>query len=186
MNPEPAPERRDVTMSVGLANLLAAPLFVGLVAVYGYAFHLVWGDMVLVRVFLTRTTLIALVAGIFLHELLHGIGWKFAGKIAWEDIKFGVHWKLITPYAHCKVPITARAYRVGVVLPALFLGFLPATVGLITGDAWFTILGALFLGAAGGDLLGLWVLRSVPADAKVLDHPTKLGCEVIAGPLEQT
>ena len=33
--------------------------------------------------------------------------------------------------------------------------------------------------AAGGDVLILWVLRAIPSDARILDHPTKVGCEVV-------
>ncbi len=166
-------------MSVGKANLLAVPIFLVLAGAYLLAFTFLWDGLPVRSFFTGRATLIALVTGIGLHEVLHGLGWKLAGRVSWSDIRFGVHWKLLTPYAHCRAPISVQAYRLGTLLPAVVTGFIPATIGLVIGDAWITMLGALFLGAAGGDLLALWVLRSVPSDTRVLDHPSRLGCRIL-------
>ncbi len=66
------------------------------------------------------------------------------------------------------------------------LGILPAAAGLVTGNPWVMFFGIFFLLAASGDAVILWLLRGVPANALVEDHPTRAGCYVIqpeqAGP----
>jgi len=37
----------------------------------------------------------------------------------------------------------------------------------------------VFIFAAGGDLLVLWVIRNVDARAMVQDHPSRAGCLVV-------
>jgi hypothetical protein len=118
----------------------------------------------------------ALVAGVVAHEALHAIGFMIGGA-AWEDIKFGV--KMMNPYAHCKVPLRASAYRLAITLPGIVLGVLPGLIGIITGMGLVNLFGAIMLSAALGDALILWLLRDTPRDALVYDHPSEIGCEVV-------
>jgi hypothetical protein len=117
-------------------------------------------------------------AGVVLHELVHGVAWKLASGKPWSAISFGFNVAGLTPYAHCSEPMKARAYRIGAFAPALLLGILPATIGLLSGNAWPFVYGILFLVAAAGDFLILWLLRGVPGDRQVEDHPTRAGCYV--------
>jgi hypothetical protein len=119
----------------------------------------------------------AIIIGVPAHELIHGLSWMWFGRISIQEIKFG--FKALTPYAHCKVPIRARAYRVGAFMPALLLGILPYGIGLISGSGWFTSFGLVYILAAGGDLLVLWILRGVSGEAWVEDHPYRAGCYVM-------
>jgi hypothetical protein len=115
------------------------------------------------------------VVGVVVHEALHGIAWRLAGA-APGSVRFGFQWKTLTPYAHSTAAMSARAYRIGAVTPGLVLGLAPALVGLAVGAGaafWF---GMLFTLAAGGDALILWLLRGVPGDRRVKDHPSKPGC----------
>lgn len=121
------------------------------------------------------------VVGTVLHEVLHGVG-HVAGEATWADVRFGMHWKALTPYARCEVPSRARSYRIAVALPGVVLGGGPLAVGLATGHWLTTFFGFLMWVAAAGDLLILWVLWGVPGDAWVQDHPEKVGCLVVAGP----
>jgi hypothetical protein len=34
---------------------------------------------------------------------------------------------------------------------------------------------------AGGDLIVVWTIRGVPGRARVLDHPSRVGCRVLDG-----
>lgn len=119
------------------------------------------------------------VAGTALHEVLHGWGHTW-GPAAWDDVRFGMHWSALTPYARCDVPARAQTYRWAVGLPGLVLGILPATLGLAAGYWLATFFGFLMLVAAAGDILVLWILRSVPARAWVQDHPREVGCLIVA------
>ena len=125
----------------------------------------------------------AFTVGVVLHEALHGLGHVWGGA-SWPDVRFGVHWAALTPFAECTVPTQARSYRRTLALPGLVLGAGPLGVGLVTGSWPPTFYGFLMLVAAAGDLLILWILVGVPADAWVQDHPRQVGCLVVddAGP----
>lgn len=122
---------------------------------------------------------IAFVASIVVHELIHGLAWAIAGRKAFSAVKFGFQWKTITPYAHLKEPIEVNAYRIGAFLPGLLLGILPYLVSLATGNAYLFWFGLLNTAAAGGDFLILWLIRSVQAGRQVEDHPSNAGCYVL-------
>ena len=65
-------------------------------------------------------------------------------------------------------------------VPALALGVLPVAVGMAIGHGFLLVWGAFMLHAATGDLIVLWTIRSVPGRARVLDHPERVGCRVLA------
>mgnify|MGYP006278744029 CR=1 FL=1 len=121
----------------------------------------------------------AFVIGTVLHEALHGVGHVW-GEASWADVRFGMHWEALTPYARCTIPARARSYRLAVALPGLVLGALPLAAGWWTGHWLTTFYGFLMLVAAAGDLLVLWILRGVPSGAWVQDHPLQVGCIVVA------
>jgi hypothetical protein len=118
--------------------------------------------------------------GIVAHELLHGLSFLYIGGAHRENVTLvGFQRETATPYSACSEPVRARHYRWSVAMPTLILGILPATVGLATGNPWAMFFGLLFILAASGDALILWLLRSVSAEALVEDHPTRAGCYVI-------
>ena len=104
--------------------------------------------------------------------------WAFFAKKPLGVIHLGFQWKTLTPYAHCKEPLEVNAYRLGAFMPGLVLGILPALAGILTGSGWLLMFGIFFTIAAGGDLLILWLIRSVPAGRLVEDHPPPAGCYV--------
>jgi hypothetical protein len=73
------------------------------------------------------------VVGVLAHELVHGVTWKVVGRLRWKDIRFGVQLKTFTPYASPTVPMRARAYRIGVMMPLMVVGLIPFVVSLIFG-----------------------------------------------------
>jgi len=171
------------TATVGKANVAALvgvlPALVVLVVVYGF----VWGWAALGAGFDALASplwrfLLLFVAGVLVHEVLHGVAWRLAGAVR-GSVSLGFQVQTLTPYAHSSAPMTARAYRVGAVTPGVVLGVAPALAGLVLGAGdvfWF---GFIFTLAAGGDALILWLLRGVPGDRLVRDHPTKPGCLVL-------
>lgn len=173
----------DFSMPLGRANLIGIPFFLLSVAVVVLLFYAVGGLAILLRslrFFLNPMTFIPLlIIGTVIHECLHVLGWKVFGRQPWSVFKFGFNWKTVTPYAHCQVPLEASAYRKGTVLPGLILGVLPSAAGILLQDGIVTLFGAFFLGAACGDFLSLWLMRSVHPDALVKDHPTRAGCIVL-------
>lgn len=120
-----------------------------------------------------------LIAGFFIgtviHELIHGLTALWYGQLSWADIKFGVQWKSFTPYCHPTKPLPARIYRIVVVMPLLVLGLLPYAIALISGNGTLLALGIFFTLAASGDLMILWLMRSLSAGELVQDHPSQVG-----------
>ncbi len=122
--------------------------------------------------------LIAVVVLIVLHEVIHAVTWMIAGRVSWRNISFGFAWKALSPYAHVAVPIPARAYRVGTAMPGLVTGVVPAVVALLIASGPLMLVSAMLIAGAVGDAIVLWVIRAVPGDVLVLDHPSAAGCFV--------
>jgi hypothetical protein len=172
--------KRDRSISIGTASIISTIVVIPILLLLTVVYSVTWGveDFFEGLTQFTRwqSFLPAILLGVPIHEGIHGLTWMWLGKVSRKHIKFGV--KYLTPYAHCEIPMSARAYRTGAMMPAAFLGLLPYSIGLLVGNGWLTVFGLVFLFAAGGDLLILWILRSVKADAMVEDHPSRVGCYV--------
>lgn len=125
-------------------------------------------------------SLAVFLVSLVIHEGLHGIGYRMGG-VAWSQIKFGVQWKALMPYAHCKAPMRAQAYGIAVALPGLILGVIPTLIGLAGGNEIITLFGAAMLAGAVGDMMILALLTTVRGNPLVQDHPTKPGFQVLIG-----
>lgn len=169
----------DRTISLLAANLYALILMPVLAAIILIPFIIlcspqftfsfgVWQVMLLIG---------AIFVGVILHELLHAIGWIVAGQVKWHDIEFGI--KSLTPYAHCKIPVNASTYRIGILLPGIALGLIPGWIGSIVYNGWLVTFGLVMFISAAGDLMVFWLIRDLPPTAQVLDHPSEVGCQVI-------
>jgi hypothetical protein len=186
-----ATAKKDLSVSLASANLRSIIFGLPPAALVFALYVLIWGRPH-VSLNVSGILLIAglFIVGVLLHEAIHGLVWALWGTKSFATIKFGMNIRALAPYAHATVPMKASAYRLGAISPALVLGLLPALAGVITGSLIALILGAIFLAAAAGDFLVLWMIRSVPANALVEDHPTRAGCIVLdadrnepAGPL---
>jgi hypothetical protein len=170
----------DASISFEQANVIALALLpVALVPIAAHG--AVWGMASLGKGFGDVFSLLffpAFLTAIVVHELLHAAGFLLGGAPR-RALRFGIDRKTFSPFAGCTAPLKARVYRFAVVLPALALGVLPLAWGLATGAAWMTIWGAFMLLCAGGDFAALCAMRGVPAAARVLDHPERVGCQVV-------
>lgn len=113
------------------------------------------------------------------HELAHALGWVMFGGVPLRKIRFGFDRKTGNPYAHAQVPMRAWGYRIGAGLPLVITGLLPVLIGILANIPWLTVAGAVLTSGASGDLIVLWIIRALPADALVLDHPKNAGCYVV-------
>jgi len=116
--------------------------------------------------------------GILIHELIHGITFSFFAKTGFKAIKFGVIWKMLTPYCHCKEPLLVKNYIIGGIMPAFILGFLPFIYSLLFGNVFWLIFAIFFTVAAFGDFYIIYLLRNENKNSMVLDHPSEVGCFV--------
>ncbi|MCF8308789.1 MAG: DUF3267 domain-containing protein [Bacteroidales bacterium] len=176
-------EKRELTVSAKRANIVAL-LFLIPIIILGIGFLLVWAPHLPKEAFKNLFLdwgfwfLPILIGGIVVHELIHGLTWALFTSRGFRSIRFGILWKMFTPYCHSKEALKAWQYRLGAIMPAIVLGFIPVIAAYFTGSFGLMGFGMIFTLAAGGDFLILWLLRKTPKEALVEDHPSKPGCYV--------
>ena len=117
---------------------------------------------------------VALLMGVVLHELIHGLCMAFFAKSGWKSVSFGFNIKAFAPYALCKEPLHPDAYRFSLVMPGILLGDIPVLISWFTGSVLLLLFGFLFYWAAAGDIMVLWMSRKI-TDGLLQDHPDKMG-----------
>ena len=173
----------DCSVSMLAANLLvvlsAGPVAAGL----AWAYSARWGGPSLTTGVYTLLDplvfLVTVIPGVLAHELIHALTWSISARRPLSTIRIGFHWRGLSPYAHPRDPMTVDAYRIGALMPALMLGFLPAGMAIALGQPLLMAWSLLFILAAGGDFVVLWLIRGVPRGRLVEDHPTRAGCRVL-------
>ena len=171
------------------ANVFAMLSIFPIVLLYGIPYYLVWSknfNLISIREMIrtsytgvfssTFFIFLILILGIVVHELIHGITWTMFAKNGHKSIKYGVLWKMVTPYCHCKEPLLLKHYIIGAITPAIILGFLPAIYAIFTGNIGFLVFGIFFTMAALGDFMIINLLRKENMNSFVLDHPSEAGC----------
>ncbi len=181
----PAQAAEDCSVSMLEANLLVVLSTGPIVALLAWVYSAEWGARHLLHGFYEllepRTLVLAVLPGILAHELIHALVWSVAAGRPLSAIEIGFQWRAVSPYAHPRDPMPLGPYRVGALMPAVLLGFVPAAIGLASGNAVLTAWSLLFILAAGGDFAVLWLLRRVRGGRLVKDHPTRAGCQVLPG-----
>lgn len=180
--------QEELTIDVVKAQWQAIVYALPFLVFFSAAYLLRWGSTVPDRISdafnlpgiqsIGISMLVVLVLGIVAHELIHGITWALFAKQGFRSIRFGVMWKYATPYCHCKEPLTVQHYIIGGIMPAILTGFLPCIVAIFTGNLSWLAGGLFFTLAAGGDFMIINLLRKLPKNSLVQDHPEKLGCYV--------
>ncbi|HJX70350.1 MAG TPA: DUF3267 domain-containing protein [Bacteroidales bacterium] len=120
-----------------------------------------------------------IIIGAALHELLHGIFWIFFTKKGIKSLKFGFSESDFSPYIHCTEPIPVWIYRIGIILPGLILGIIPAVLAIFTGKLWLLMFGSFFSWAASGDFIIFYMIRNLKNNVLVQDHPERVGCYIM-------
>ena len=117
-----------------------------------------------------------LILGIVLHELIHGIFSAKYAKNGFSSIKFGVFWEMLTPYCHCKEPLTIRHYIIAAIMPTIILGIIPSIIAILIGNILLLFFGMIFTTSGCGDILIIHSLRNTSKTDIVIDHPSAAGC----------
>jgi hypothetical protein len=171
--------KRDLSISMAQADLVVLFISIPLVVLQFAGFLLLHGMQALRPSWSTALLIIAVLFGVVLHELIHGLSWAIFAKKPFSAVSFGIQWQTLTPYAHLKEPVEVNAYRLGALMPGFILGIMTYISSLIWGNGdlfWFSLIHTC---ASGGDWLILWLLRHVKSAAQVEDHPTNAGCYVL-------
>lgn len=177
-------EKEKLTLNM-LANIVGGlcfiPIYLFFTSLYGY----IWDDSILfksplelihtyesVNIYLT---ILIIVFGIALHEFIHGLTWSYFTKDGFKSIKFGVVWKMLTPYCHCKEPLLIKHYKIGGIMPAIVLGFIPALIGIAFENIRFLFFGIFFIAGAIGDFMLIYLIWKEKNDDLIQDHPSEIG-----------
>jgi hypothetical protein len=193
--PSDAYQREELTIDASKANINAVFLMVPISCMVLIPYYILWKEHFTIealrsfsqnhKTWIASGTLIGLaimVAGIVVHELIHGITWATFAKRGFKSIRFGVLWKELTPYCHCEEMLPIKEYRIGAIMPAVVLGFIPTLIAYVTGSVGFVAFGLFFTAAAAGDFMIINLLKKEKDDDLVLDHPTKIGCYIYRKP----
>lgn len=180
-----------LTFNLVKLNLYGFIAFIPVTLIYGIPFYLIWGQefsieglkkldigkqLVEYAFGYSFSIIFVMLLGIVIHELIHGITFSFFTKKGFKAIKFGVIWKMLTPYCHCTEPLFVKYYRIGGIMPAIILGFLPFMYSLLFGNIFCLIFAMFFTMAAIGDFYIIYLLRNENKNSMVLDHPSEIGC----------
>ena len=170
------------TISILNANLFGM-LMIPILAIPFFIYNKTWGlpDIYTYIYPLTRLTFafIILIISVFIHELIHAFFFSIYAKNKRKNVKIGIMWKYLTPYAHCSDPLKLLHYRIAILMPGLLLGFLPLLVGLIFGIYYLLLFGVLLTLAAGGDIIIYILTLNISKDKMILDHPKECGFFII-------
>jgi len=174
---------RKVAINLVKANIFSVAILVLVAVVLMVPFFLIWKEAPISQLTGVPSEwfvfFILLTVGIVVHELIHGITWACFVKHGWKSISFGVIWKYLTPYCHCKEPMPVHAYMWGAMMPCLILGVIPAIVAVVIGHLPLLVYGIIFITAAAGDIWMTWLLTKEKSDSMILDHPSEAGYYVL-------
>ncbi len=166
-------EAVKTTISMMTANLLAIGFLVVFGALCWWVFGMIWGGE---EWRFSFWLVVPLVAGIVVHELVHGITWLLLLRKGFRHLGFG-----FLPggvYCHIDVPMVKRDYVIGALMPLFLVGVVPLVVSFFVGSYLWLFLGIIMVVSALGDIMIVWAIRKEPADALIYDHPSEAGCYV--------
>jgi hypothetical protein len=137
------------------------------------------GVEVTFRVIPVILLLIAYIAYIPVHELLHGMIFVIGSKHSWKELKFGL--VLSNGLAYCipLVPETIARVRWSLMMP-LYVVCIPLYLYAIISQQFGLAVYAVFLAAGSvGDIVYLWKLRHYKRSQYMMEElPTKHGYEI--------
>lgn len=175
-------QSKDVSIEMLKAHLLTIILLGSLVFLILKVYDWMYSPYDLAYILLDSKSLlllgITIIVLAIVHEILHGFTWAMFTPKGIKDISFGFILKYLSPYCTCRVPLKRWQYALGVLMPLIVLGVLPTIIGICAGIASITLIGALFIIGAGGDLVMVYLLISYKPESKdllVYDNPTKVG-----------
>ncbi|MEA4917762.1 hypothetical protein SDC9_143218 [bioreactor metagenome] len=171
-------EKEKRTINLYAANGVALAITAAAAAFFGVAFYFIWRPQHFLSIQQSLLFALIFIAGIVVHELIHGFFFGLYARNGFKSIRFGVMWQMLTPYCHCKEPLKVKHYFLGALMPALLLGIIPAVIALFNGSGMMLLFGIIFTGAAAGDFMVVWMLRKEHPESYVQDHPSEAGCFV--------
>lgn len=171
------------TIDLAQANVDALKYLIFFIVLFAAPFYLIWGfnlpkidskNLILMALMPLFTLLI----GIIIHELIHGFFFALFASKGIKSIKFGMLWKTLTPYCHCKEPLQIKQYIIALLAPLFILGIIPGITSLVIGNLFLLIMGIIFSASAAGDIMIYLLIRKENPEDYVQDHPSEAGCYI--------
>jgi len=162
------------------ANVIALKYFALFIVIFALPYYLLWGFnspsfLSENSILIAFISVIVILLGIVIHELIHGIFFALYASKGFKSIKFGILWKMLTPYCHCKEPLKIKHYIIALLAPLVLLGILPALISLVIGSIPLLAFGIFFSGSAAGDLMIYSLIKKENPEDFVQDHPSEAG-----------
>lgn len=168
---------RPLKVSMTVLNLLSIPLAAVVFLVFGGVHKIIWDINADEFELLSGTILLGVLVGAAIHEFIHGLVAAQYAEKGWKSLKFGVMWRYLAAYCHCKEALTVKQYRKVALMPSIVaLIVMVACVAL----GWSTLLiisSILFIGGI-GDFTICYKIRHECGHALVFDYPDKIGCAI--------
>ena len=176
-------QKKDLTISVFSANLMALIVMLPLLIPVCLVFYLVHAETIIVSFSPIRALMFVVSVLILcvIHESVHGIVWAYFSKHHFRDIEFGVIWSMLTPYCTCKSILSKQQYIIGAIMPTIVVGIIPAAISIIFNHYGLFLLSLLMIAASGGDgliVLKLLFYKENGNDCIYMDHPYECGLVV--------
>lgn len=171
-------EKELKTINIHTASKVSLAITAVAAVLFGVPFYFIWRPEFSLSLQQSLLFVLLFIVGIVVHELIHGFFFGLFARNGFKSIRFGVMWEMLTPYCHCKEPLKIKHYFLGALMPALLLGIIPAVISLFNGSGLILLFGIIYVGAAAGDFLIVWVLRKEHPETYVQDHPSEVGCFV--------
>jgi hypothetical protein len=173
------------TVNVLLANIYSVLIFIFAAILLSIVYYLIWNEDDLFGKLKKSfknlgffSFLFMLIIGIILHELLHGIVFSIYAKKGYKSVKFGVLWKVLTPYCHCKEPLKVREFIIAALTPTVALGLVPSVISMFIGNIELLLFGILFFAAGAGDLMLVSSILREKESALIYDLPDEIGYDL--------
>ena len=101
-------KQRKMTISLVWANVFAAIFCFAILLLSSAAWYFVWGFPTFEDfpmqflpnhspLLTSLIVFVALMAGMVVHELIHGLTWAYFAKKGFKSIRFGIFWEMLTP-----------------------------------------------------------------------------------------
>ena len=178
-------EKELKTIDIVKANQKGLLIMIPVFLLYFVPFYLIWKNSMSIKEMLATDSWLSFfkwglifVGGVVAHELVHGITWALFAKKGFRSIRFGVMWKMATPYCHCKEPLQIKHYLIGAITPFIFVGLIPAIYAIVAGSTGWLLFGIFYTIGAIGDFMIIDLLRNEKMTDYALDHPSEAGCYV--------
>lgn len=173
--------RTDLTVGIVKANLLSFAVmlpFVIISALVFFYFNPVGGldsTFTFLRYFVLLAGIIVLAV---VHEGIHGLTWGAFAKNHFKAIRFGIVWKMLTPYCACAEPLKKHQYLLGSMMPTLVIGTGLTAIGTALGSWVVEALALIMIFGGGGDfiiIMKMLTYKSGGGETLFYDHPYECG-----------